>query len=61
MSVITYFDKIIPCLRVLIDENKLFEQKIELHIGINMGHISEQKKLHTFHAVVQYILKVLSG
>ena len=48
MSVVTYFDKIIPYLRVLIDENKLFEQKLQLHIDINMVHISEEKKLHTF-------------
>ena len=48
MSVITYFDKIIPYLRALIDKNKLFEQKIQLDIGINMVHISEQKELHTF-------------
>ena len=41
ISVITYFDKIIPYLRALIDENKLFEQKIQLDIGINMVHISE--------------------
>ena len=27
MSVITYFDKIIPHLRVLVDKNKLYEQK----------------------------------
>ena len=43
MSVITYFDKIGPYLRSLIDENKLFEQKIQLDKGINMVHISEQK------------------
>ena len=28
MSVTTYFDKIIPYLRVLIDKNKLYEQKL---------------------------------
>ena len=48
MSLITYFDKIRAYLRSLIDENKLFEQKIQLDIGINMVHISEQKKKHTF-------------
>ena len=37
--------KIIPYLRALIDENKLFEQKIQLDIGINMVHISEQKRI----------------
>ena len=48
MSVTTYFDKIIPYLRALIDENKLFEQKIQLDIGINMVHISEQKRITHF-------------
>ena len=48
MSVITYFNKIVPYLRVLIDENKLFEQKIQLDIGINMVHISEQKGITHF-------------
>ena len=48
MSVIAYFDKITPYLRVLIDENKLFEQKIQSDTGINMVHISEQKRIHTF-------------
>ena len=47
-SVTTYFDKIIPYLRVLIDENKLYEQKIQLDIGINMVHISEQKRITHF-------------
>ena len=44
MSVITYFDKIIPYLRMLIDENKLYEQNIQLDMGINMLHISEKIK-----------------
>ena len=48
MSVIVYFDKIIPYLRMLIDENKLNEQKIQLNIGINMVHISEQKRITHF-------------
>ena len=48
MPVITYFDKIIPYLRALIDENNLFEQKIQLDIGINMVHISEQKRITHF-------------
>ena len=48
MSVTTYCDKIIPYLRVLIDENKLYEQKIQLDIGINMVHISEQKRITHF-------------
>ena len=44
MSVNTYFDKIIPYLRMLIDKNKLYEQKIQLDIGIDMVHIPEQKR-----------------
>ena len=48
MSVITYFDKIIPYLRILIDENKLYEQKIQLDIGINMVHIPEKKRITHF-------------
>ena len=48
MSVIAYFDKITPYLRVLIDENKLFVQKIQSDIGINIVHISEQKRITHF-------------
>ena len=48
VSVITYCDKIIPHLRVLIDKNKLYEQKRQLNIGINMVHISEQKRITHF-------------
>ena len=39
MSVKSYLDKIIPYLRMLIDENKVHEQKIQLDIGFNMTHI----------------------
>ena len=45
MPVTSYFDKIIPHLRVLIDKNKFHEQKIQLDMGINMVHISEQKRI----------------
>ena len=48
LSVTTYFHKIVPYLRVSIDKNKLFEQKIQLDIGINMVHISEQKRITHF-------------
>ena len=41
MSVNAYFDKIIPYLRMSIDKNKLYEQKIQLDMSINMVHISE--------------------
>ena len=44
MSVTSYFDKIIPYLRVLIDKNKLYEQKIQLDMGINMVHIYLNKE-----------------
>ena len=48
MSVITDFDNIIPYFRMLIDENKLYEQKIQLDMGINIVHISEQRKITHF-------------
>ena len=48
MSVTSYFGKIIPYLRILIDKNKLYEQKIQL----DMVHISEKKnKKNTFFKV----------
>ena len=43
MSVTSYFDKIIPYLRMSIDKNKLYEQKIQL----DMVHISERKTKKT--------------
>ena len=48
MSLITYLDKIIPYLRMLIDKNKLQEQKIQLDIRINMVHISQQRRITPF-------------
>ena len=33
---------------MLIDENKLYEQKIQLDMGINMVHISEQRRIMHF-------------
>ena len=54
MSVITYFDKIIPYLRALIDKNKLFQQKIQIDIDINMVHTSEQ--LHTFQDQIMLLV-----
>ena len=39
---------VVIILKILIDENKLFEQKIQLDIGINMVHISEQKRITHF-------------
>ena len=52
LAVTTYFDKIVPYLRVLIDKNKVFEQKIQLDIGINMLHISEQKRITYFSSQI---------
>ena len=48
MSVKSYLDKIIPYLRMLIDENKAYEQKIQLDLGFNMVSISNSRKLTYF-------------
>ena len=48
MSVKSYFDKIMPYLRVLIDENKAYEQKIQIYIGFNMVHISNKRRIMHF-------------
>ena len=42
------FDKIIPYLRVLIDENKTYEQKIQIDTGFNMVHISDKRRITHF-------------
>ena len=51
MSVKSYLDKIIPYLKMLIDENKVHEQKIQSDIGFNMIHISDKKR-RTFHFLI---------
>ena len=51
MSVTTYFDKIIPYLRTLIDKNKIFEQKIQLDIGINMVYTYLNKNNYTLFKI----------
>ena len=48
MSVKSYFDKIMAYLRVLIDENKAYEQKIQIDIGFNMVHISNKRRIRHF-------------
>ena len=48
MSVKSYLDKIIPYLRVLIYENKAYEQKIQINIGFNMTHISDNRRITHF-------------
>ena len=52
MSVKSYFDKILPYLSVLIDESKVYEQKIQIDIGFNMINISKIAELHTFHVLI---------
>ena len=49
MSVKSYLDKILPYLKMLIDENKVHEQKIQLDIGY-VTYIKEE--LHTFHDLI---------
>ena len=48
MSVKSYFEKIMPCLRMLIDENKVYEQKIQLDMGFIMIHISDKRRITHF-------------
>ena len=48
MSLSSYLDKIMPYLRMLIDENKVHEQKIQLDIGFNMSHISDERRITHF-------------
>ena len=48
MSVKSYLDKIIPYLKMLIDENKVYEQKVQLDLGFNMVHISDSRRITHF-------------
>ena len=48
MSVKSYLDKIIPYLKMLIDENKVYEQKIQLDLGFNMVDISDSRRITHF-------------
>ena len=48
ISVKSYINKIFPYLRVLIDENKAYEQKIQIDIGFNMIHISNNRRITHF-------------
>ena len=48
LSINTYLDKIIPYIKILIDENKISEQKIQLDIGINLIHITDKKRITHF-------------
>ena len=48
MSVNSYLDKIIPYLKMLIDENKVYQQNIQLDLGFNMVHMSDSRKITYF-------------
>ena len=48
MSVKSNFDKILLYSSVLIDENKVYEQKIQIDIGFNMIHISNNRRITHF-------------
>ena len=48
MSLKSYLDKVIPYLKMLSDENKVYEQKIQIDIGFNMIHISDNRKITHF-------------
>ena len=48
MSVKSYLHKITPYLTLLIDDNRISEQKIELDIGFNMVHISDKHRITHF-------------
>ena len=48
MSVKSYFEKTLPYLRVLIDKNKPYEQKIQIDVGFNMIHISNNRGIMHF-------------
>ena len=45
MSVKSYFNKMLPYLSVLIDENKVYEQKIQIDIGFSMINISNNCRI----------------
>ena len=48
MSVHTYMNKVIPFIKILTDERKITEQKIQLDIGINLVHITDNKRITFF-------------
>ena len=48
MSLKSYLDKVIPYLKMLIDGNKVHEQKLQIDIGFNMIHISDNRRITHF-------------
>ena len=61
MPVKSYLDKILPHLRVLIDENKAYEQKIQIDIGFNMVHIFNNRRITDFSRSDNVICKPSSN
>ena len=53
-SIDTYMDKIIPFTKILIDEKKITEQKIQLDLGINLVHIVDNKRITFFYKIRKY-------
>ena len=56
MPIDTYMDKVIPFIKILIDEKKTTEHKIQLDRGINLVLITYNKKQHFSQRV-----KILNG
>ena len=52
MSVKSYLHKITPYLTLLIDDNKISEQKIELDIGLIWYILVINIELHIFHVLI---------
>ena len=48
MSIDTYMDKVIPFIRILINEKKTTEQKMQLDVGINLVHITDNKRIRFY-------------
>ena len=48
LSINNYLDKIIPYVKILIDEDKISEQKMQFDIGINLIHITDKKRITHF-------------
>ena len=44
MPIDTYLSKVIPYLKILINEKKITEQKIQLDVGINLIHITDTEE-----------------
>ena len=55
MSLKSYVKKILPYSRVLIDKNKTYEQKVQVDMGFNMLHISNNKRITHFSRSVNVI------